>query len=489
MIKILKGSDVKRLDKLACDREEIQSYELMERAGLAFEKWFYEQDFSKDRNVLIFVGAGNNGGDGLVIARLISQKNFQVTVVKCFPENAKLSSDSARNLEMLPTKVKEVFLKDFEVQIGFPIIIDAFLGVGFNGELREDAQMVVSKINELYGYKISIDIPSGLHSEGISRGLVVISDLTFTLASPKEALLIPENANLVGDLVVGDIQIDPELYNEFEGEMYFLQESDVPALHKKFTRFSHKGDFGKILLVGGSLGKMGAMVLASKSALRTGAGLVTCHVEESEHHILQTSVPEVMCNWGLIPNAGYYDAIGIGPGWGLDHRRNLMELLLKDFHKPIVVDADGINLLAKHPEIIEKLPKGSILTPHVGEFGRLIGEFGSHIERVQKAKEFATKHQLILVLKGANTVISLPDGRQVVNSSGSPYMATAGSGDTLTGMITAYLGMGYSSDSAALCGVYHHGLAGEIAGAKKRRGTIASDIIEAIPETYLKLNV
>jgi NAD(P)H-hydrate epimerase len=301
--------------------------------------------------------------------------------------------------------------------------------------------------------------------------------------------LIPENANLVGDLVVGDIQIDPELYNEFEGEMYFLQESDVPALHKKFTRFSHKGDFGKILLVGGSLGKMGAMVLASKSALRTGAGLVTCHVEESEHHILQTSVPEVMCNWGLIPNAGYYDAIGIGPGWGLDHRRNLMELLLKDFHKPIVVDADGINLLAKHPEMIEKLPKGSILTPHVGEFGRLIGEFGSHIERVQKAKEFATKHQLILVLKGANTVISFPDGRQVVNSSGSPYMATAGSGDTLTGMITAYLGMGYSSDSAALCGVYHHGLAGEIAGAKKRRGTIASDIIEAIPETYLKLNV
>ena len=173
----------------------------------------------------------------------------------------------------------------------------------------------------------------------------------------------------------------------------------------------------------------------------------------------------------------------------IDHRKNLMDQLLKDFHKPFVVDADGINLLAKHPEIIEKLPKGSILTPHVGEFGRLIGEFDSHIERVQKAKEFATKYQLILVLKGANSVISFPDGKQVVNSSGSPFMATAGSGDTLTGMITAYLGMGYSPESAALCGVFHHGLAGEIAGQRKRRGTIASDIIEAIPETYLKLNL
>lgn len=489
MIKVLKGSDVKRLDSLACEMEGISSFELMERAGLVFEKWFYEQNFSKDREILIFVGAGNNGGDGMVIARLISQKNFPVTVVKCFGENAKLSSDAARNLEMLPTKVKEVFIKDFEVEVQDPIVIDSFLGVGLKGELGDDAQKMISKINEISGYKISIDIPSGLYSESVITGLVVIADLTFTFAFPKESLLIPENANVVGDLVVGDIQIDPKLYKEFGGETYFLQESDVPALHKKFGRFSHKGDFGKILLVGGSLGKMGAMALASKSALRTGAGLVTAHVEESEHHILQVAVPEVMCNWGLIPNAGYYDAIGIGPGWGLDHRKNLMEQLLKDFQKPMVIDADGINLLAKYPEMIQKLPKGSILTPHVGEFGRLVGESNSHIERVQMAKEFAAKYNVVVVLKGANSVISLPDGKQVFNSTGSPYMATAGSGDTLTGMITAYLGMGYSSESAALCGVFHHGLAGEIAGAKKRRGTIASDIIEAIPETYLKLNV
>lgn len=489
MIKIIKGSEVKILDKSFCESTEISSYELMERAAKSFESWFFSQNFPKEMPVLIFVGAGNNGGDGLAIGRLLSEKNYTVTIVKCFDENTELSPDASKNLEILPTKVKEVFFKDFEGVVKDCLVIDSYLGVGLKGSLRQEAIAVISKINAIPFKKVSIDIPSGLPSEGIGIEVSVNADFTFTFAFPKMSLLLPENSSKVGDLLIGDIGIGEKYYEHFSGNCFFLQQRDVPALHKKFGRFSHKGDFGKTLLVGGSPGKMGAIVLAARSAMRTGAGLVTCHVEESEHHILQIAIPEVMCNWGLIPNADYYDAIGIGPGWGIDQRRNLFERILKDFSKPLVIDADGLNLLAKYPELIQKLPENSILTPHIGEFNRLAGESKNHMERMEKALEFSSKNQVILVLKGANTVTSFPDGTQVINSSGSPFMATAGSGDTLTGMITAFLGMGYSPKASALCGVFHHGLAGELAGAQKRRGTIASDIIEAIPETFLKLGV
>ncbi|WP_026954981.1 bifunctional ADP-dependent NAD(P)H-hydrate dehydratase/NAD(P)H-hydrate epimerase [Algoriphagus vanfongensis] len=489
MIKILKGENVKELDSRFCKITKTPSLELMENAARFVEEWFYQQHFSKDRQVLIFVGAGNNGGDGLAIARLISQKNYPVQVVKCFAESAKLSPDAAHNLEYLPTQVKEVFLKDFESSDQNVVVIDAFLGVGLQGDLRKDALEAINQMNELSGIKIALDIPSGMYSEGVVEDTCFMADVTISFAFPKLALLLPENAAFTGNLIVADIGIGDQFYGEFEEDLFFLQKHDLAKLHRMFHRFSHKGDFGKILLVGGSLGKMGAMVLASKAALRTGAGLVTCHVEESEHQILQVAVPEAMCNWGLIPNADYYDAVGIGPGWGVDHRKSLLERLLKDNSKPMVIDADGINILAKHPELLGQLPKNSILTPHVGEFHRLVGNAETHLIRMEKAKSFSIEHGLILILKGANTVISFPDGKQVINSSGSQFMATGGSGDVLTGMITAFLGMGYAPENAALCAAYHHGLAGELAGEKKRRGTIASDIIQEIPETYLKLGV
>lgn len=234
---------------------------------------------------------------------------------------------------------------------------------------------------------------------------------------------------------------------------------------------------------------MGALTLSAKSALRTGAGLVTCHLDESERFILQSNVPEAMNIWGGIDDLDNFDAIGIGPGWGIIHRQYLLEKILADFKKPLVIDADGLNLLAHNPDLIAKLPENSILTPHVGEFSRLVGVANDHLDRLRMAKNFSQAHKIIIVLKGANTVISLPDGRQVFNPTGTNYMATGGAGDVLTGMITAYLGMGYLPENAAICGVYHHGLAGEFAGKKKRRSLIASDIIEEIPETYKHLDI
>lgn len=488
MIKILKGSQVKELDQLHCQRSGQTGYELMEAAANSFVDWVLTQSFDVTVPVVVYAGAGNNGGDGLAIARILYEKGFDVSLVRCFDSVEQLSPAAFKNYERLPAEIKQNFWRGEDcLQDG--LLIDAFLGVGLKGKLRPEAEQIIHQINSFKGTIISVDIPSGLPSEGECPGVAVRAGTTITFAFPKLSLLYPEHAEYCGRLVLSEIGIDESLYDEFDSTIYFLREKDMKSLHRSFNRFSHKGDFGRILLVGGSPGKMGAISLAAASALRAGAGLVTCHIEESERGIVQTNVPEAMCSWGLIPNADYFDAIGVGPGWGVDNRKNQLEAILQDFGRPLVIDADGLNLLSKNPDLIGSVTEKSILTPHIGEFERLAGPSRNHEERIAQARAFAIKYQLTLVLKGANTVISLPDGRQVINSTGTQFMATGGAGDVLTGMITAFLGMRYSPENAAMCGVFHHGLAGEIAGEKKRRGLIASDIIEAIPDTYVKMNI
>jgi len=488
MQKILSGVQVKELDSQHLKLTGQSSHELMESASLAFVSWFLEHGFSTESIIQIAVGGGNNGGDGLAIARLLSEQSYSVSILKCFDCVDKLSSDSLFNFKNLPNSIPVLEFEDWM----FPengILIDAYLGVGLKGDLRPTAIKIIQKLNEFAGIVISVDVPSGLPSDEILKGKAVKADFTISFAFPKLSLILPEHAEFVGELVVLKIGILGEAYEGLHSSFYYLESKDIPVLHKTFNRFSYKGDMGKILLVGGSPGKMGALILCAKSALRTGSGLVTCHMEDSERLIIQTSVPEAMASWGLIPNPEFYDAVGIGPGWGTENRSRLFKQFLQDFKKPIVIDADGLNLLARNPDLLPLIPKNSVLTPHIGEFTRLVGKANNHLERLELAKRFAMDNELILVLKGANTVISLPDGRQVVNSSGNKYMATGGSGDVLTGMITSYLGMGYIAENAALCGVFHHGMAGEIASKSKRRSMIASDIIAAIPETYIQLNI
>ncbi len=488
MQKILSGSQVKELDALHLELSGQNSHEMMERASLAFVDWFLAQDFSADRIIQIAVGGGNNGGDGLAIARLLTDQSYNVSIIQCFESIDSLSADAHLNFNKLPDSVQIFDFENWEFS-AHGILIDSFLGVGLKGELRPNAIRIIQKLNEFQGTVISVDIPSGLPSDEILTEIAVRADFTVSFEFPKLSLLLPEHAEFVGELFVAKIGLLPNAYIDFNPNLFYLEEHDIAPLHKVFNRFSYKGDMGKVLLVGGSPGKMGALILCAKSSLRTGSGLVTCHLEDSEHYIIQTAVPEAMASWGLIPNPEFYDAVGIGPGWGTENRSRLFKQFLQDFKKPIVIDADALNLLARNPDLLPFIPKNSVLTPHIGEFTRLVGKANNHLDRLELAKRFAIDNELILVLKGANTVISLPDGRQVVNSSGNKYMATGGSGDVLTGMITSYLGMGYSPDNAALCGVYHHGLAGEIASKTKRRSMIASDIIEAIPATYLQLNI
>ncbi len=488
MLKILSGYQVKDLDSVHIQKQGISSLELMERAALGFQKWWTEKGFERELPVFIFCGAGNNGGDGFAIARILFEAGFEVKVFTCFSDSSSLSIDAELNLQTLPKSIAVLNWKEFDADSN-GILIDCFLGVGLKGDLRHDALLVIEKINQFNGLVISVDIPSGLPSEDLLKGICVRADFTVTFAFPKLSLLFPEHAKFTGTLILVDIGIPDEEYDSFESPYYFLRDHDVPSFHRKFHRFSHKGDFGKILLVAGSEGKMGAAILSAKSALRAGSGLVNVLIPESERSIVQCSVPEAMCLFEFSAHFFGFDAIGLGPGMGIAGKEDLLKTVFKKIDKPLVLDADALTILAENQELISLIPKGSILTPHLKEFDRLLGTTTNHLERLRKASDFCVKWKLNLVIKGANTVICLADGRQIFNSSGSQYMATGGSGDVLTGMLTSFLGQGYSPEQAMICGVFHHGLAGEIAGTAKRRGTIASDIINAIPETFVRLDI
>lgn len=487
MIKILSGADVSVLDKEHILYKGISSLELMEKAATGFVDWWLQTGFTSEGPIAIFCGGGNNGGDGLAIARLLVKSGCAVSVFTCFDSSSTLSPDCQKNLELLPGIVRIFHWTEFH-PAHFSFLIDAFLGAGFKGALRDEARKIISLMNSFKGKIFAVDIPSGLPSDHILSGDAVKAEVTVTFAFPKLALLFPEHAEYTGQLVLIDIGIGDKEYESFKSDFFYLQKKDVPGFHKKFHRFSHKGDFGKVLLIAGNKGKMGAAVLASKSALRTGSGLVTCLVPESERLVIHSAVPEAMCVFEEFLDFSSYDSIGIGPGFGLD-RIGVLERVFSTYPKPVVLDADGLNILSRRDDLIPSIPKGSILTPHLGEFERLFGRHSSHLERLEKARNFCVRFGLNLLIKGANSVICLADGRQIFNSSGSQYMATAGMGDVLTGMLTSFLGQGYTPEQALMCGVFQHGLAGEIVGGQKLRSTIAGDLIEAIPETFKELGV
>lgn len=487
MLKILSASEIANLDQIHLEKLGVSNHSFMEFVAQRFVDWFQSQGFPSTTSVVVCAGAGNNGGDGLAIARILFSLGFSVEVATCFSAGANLTTDCRQNLSLLPTQLPTYSLGGPPLPNG-GILIDAYLGIGCKGPLREEAKERIQIINSFGGTIISLDLPSGLPADTILSGVAVKADLTVTLGFPKLSLLLPEHAEYTGELEVLDIGFTEEELEEFSSTTLFLEEKDVLPLHRRFHRFAHKGDFGKVLLVAGSKGKIGAAILAAKASFRTGSGLVTCLIPEEERAALAAVVPEAMCVFDDLQDFMAYDAIGLGPGLGLN-QSELLKKILAATHKPVVLDADALNCLATDPSIWGFIPKGSILTPHLKEFDRLFGIATTHLERMAKAKVCCLNYGINLVLKGANSLCSLADGRQVFNSSGSKYMATAGMGDALTGMLTSFLGQGYSPENAVLCGVFHHGLAGELAGEQYLRGTMAHDLIEAIPETYRRIGL
>jgi NAD(P)H-hydrate epimerase len=501
-MKILTSSQIREADKYTIENEPIASIDLMERASKQCVDWLLNKYKGKNPFFKVFVGPGNNGGDGLAIARLLSDNGFSV-IVFVLKITDKFSDDFSINLERLKS-LQEVKIKELSEDITFPkieaddVIIDALFGTGLSRPLTGFAASLINYLNEFAEEIISIDIPSGLFAEGISDAETdetntVKADYTLTFQFPKLSFLFPENQFYVGSWEVLDINLHKDYIDEVQTPYSFIGRSEIRSRLRKRKKFSHKGTFGHGLIIAGSYGMIGAAILATKAALRTGVGLITTHIPRYGYNILQTSMPEALISidrsdiiFTDAPEIDPYTAIGIGPG--LDKKPNsqkaLKEMLIAD-RIPMVIDADALNMISMNKDYYSLIPENTILTPHPREFERLIGKTESSSERHEKQLEFSEKYKVYIVLKGAHTSISTPDKRLFFNSSGNPGMATAGSGDVLTGILTSLLAQGYSQEDTCLIGVYLHGLAGDLSlGNQSQESMIASDIIENIGKAY-----
>jgi len=497
MLKILNYHQLKEWDAFTIENEPISSINLMERACSAIVNILTRQ-LSKSIKVGVVCGTGNNGGDGLGIARLLSDLGYQVKIW-IVRGGASATPEFEANLGRLSQPVVEIFsVQTADMFLEVDILIDAIFGIGLNRPLEGIYSQVVELINSSPAKVIAIEIPSGLMIDRHSSGKIVMADYTYTIQIPKLSFFFPENGKYLGKWECVDIGLSESFVESADSFYFWTTKDDVKGLIKSYSTFDHKGSHGKALMIAGSYGKMGACILATRAALRSGIGLITVNAPKSGYHILQVSVPEAMVVmdvedkvWSANPLIDFdlIDAVGIGPGLGLDPITCEAFLKILKSGKPLVIDADGLNIMSEHPDWLDLIPNGSILSPHAGEFERLTGRWKDDFERLDFQINLAKKVKAVIILKGAYTSIATPTGKVFFNSSGNPGMATGGSGDVLTGILTALLAAGYSSINAALIGVYLHGLAGDLALKEKgHHSLIASDIIEYLPKAFLDVS-
>ena len=501
-MKIFSTDQIREADTYTIQNEPIPSIDLMERAATRLYRWVKKR-VDKTHQIRIFVGLGNNGGDGLALARLLLKKGYRVKVyVIRYAE--KTSADFDINFKRL-SDLQDSALSDIKTKGDFPefqeedIVIDAIFGSGLARPVSGFIAEVINHLNQSEAVKISIDVPSGLFADSHSdqkKGEIVHADYTLSFQLPKLAFLMPENDGFVGHWEVLDIGLSSEFINNTPADHFLMHKRDIRPMLKARKKFDHKGTYGHALLIAGGYGKMGAAILASRACLRSGVGLLHTHVPKAAIQIMQTATPETMLSidrydnyFSEIPDLSPFNAVGIGPGLGMEHQSQMaLKLLIQEYPNPIVFDADALNILSGNKTWLSFLPKGSILTPHPKEFERLVGKWTDDFEKLKLLKEFSFKYNVYIVLKGAYSATCFPDGKIYFNSSGNPGMATAGSGDVLTGLITGLLAQGYSPGQAAVIGVYIHGLAGDMAEKKKgQEALVASDITEFIGKAFQKL--
>lgn len=494
MLKILSSSQVKAWDAHTIRHEPVASIELMERACRAFVTWFSER-FAPDRTVGVICGTGNNGGDGLGIARLLAARghDIKVWIVR---GAAGESEDFSANLDRIRGKLAVFEIRTEADQNLFTdrsVLIDAVFGTGLSRPAEGIYAQVIRCMNKTPATRVSVDIPSGLMADAPSAGEIVRADYTVSFQIPRLAFVLPQNASFVGNWKVVDIGLDQNFIADVTSPYAVTETSDIRRRLRPRNKFDHKGKFGHVLLIAGSHGKMGAAVLASRGCLRAGAGLLTVHVPRAGYTIIQTSVPEAMVTvddhdeyFTSVPDVSGYSTVAVGPGIG-QNKKTVVALaaLLEACDKPVVLDADALNILSANRELIHLLPKGSVLTPHPKEFERLAGAWKDDFERLQKQIDFAGKSGCIVVLKGAHSSVASPEGSVFFNNTGNPGMATGGSGDVLTGIIAGMLAQGYSGLDSALVGCWVHGLAGDRAAANLGQiSMVASDILDYLPEAF-----
>lgn len=495
---ILNKEQTALADEFTIAFEHITSVELMERAARAFVNKFMSL-YPDLQPVQLFCGSGNNGGDGLAIARMLHQTGYDVSVY-VISYGSSPSKDHLINLARLEKQCEIQFIDSVNnLKLTNAVIIDAILGAGLSRKLTGLLAEIVTDITNSGNEIVAVDSPTGLFTEkpNADTDVMIHATHTITFQTPKLAFLLPQHDEIVGNWHVVDIGLNLSFLKN-ETPYQLISRDFIETITQKRQKNAHKGTFGSALLIAGSYGMMGAAVLAAKSCLRSGVGKLTVHSVPAGNEILQISVPEAMFSpapdndSGRINSFFYpkdlekYQAIGVGPGIAVDvNVRQSLNVLIdvcRELNKPLIIDADGLNNIVQSPLTIARLPEKTILTPHPGEFKRLVGKtWKDDYERLELLKDFARKNKVVVCLKGANTAVALPDGRVYFNNTGNPGMATAGSGDVLTGMMLSFLAQGYEPYEAAILGVHEHGLAGDRAAEKRsQRAMIAGDIIEEI---------
>ncbi len=500
-MKIFSAEQIRAWDAHTIAQEPIASIDLMERASNVFVDWFCEKYQPEDGRVLVFCGPGNNGGDGLAIARLLHHRFYEVEVLLA-EISTQRSPDCTTNLERLPPH-NAVRLTSIPLHGDFPpieekaILIDALFGSGLSRPITDFWAQLIGYINRYGSPVVSVDIPSGLYADRHSEGAIVQAQYTLSFERPKLAFFFPQNHIYTGQWEYRSIHLHLDFPSQSNSNYHFVNQAFIHTFFKQRSKFDHKGTYGHALLVAGSFGKVGAAILAARAALRSGAGLVTIHAPRCAYEILQMSIPEAMVSvdqherlFSQVRPDEKQKVVGIGCGLGTNEIsfEGLAELLV-NHNRSMVLDADALNIIAQHPALFIEIPRDSILTPHPKEFERLFGQTSNDFERQGLQGRKAQELGVYILLKGAHSCVAAPDGTFYFNSTGNPGMATAGSGDVLTGIITGLLAQGYSAKQAAILGMYLHGLAGDFAAEEVmgQEALIASDIIDNLGEAFKKL--
>lgn len=501
-MKIFTGEQTRELDAYTIEHEPIKSIDLMERAARALTQAITER-WSRQTSVVVFAGPGNNGGDALAVARMLCELGYEVGCY-LFNITGHLSADCAEMRKRLMDK-KNRQLTEVRSEFDPPrlesgmLVIDGLFGSGLNKPLAGGFASLVRYINASEAEVVSIDVPSGLMTEDNSvnvRANIVQATLTLTLGQLKLAFLLAENQPYIGEVKVLDIRLSREGIEQIDARYELLEENYVRSLMRPRSAFSNKGSMGKALLVAGSYGMAGAAVLAARACLRAGAGKVVVHTPKRNVGILQNSVPEAVLRIDREEttvtealNSEGFQAIGVGPGLGTTDQTALALIAqLRSARCPVVIDADALNILANRRAWLQQLPKGCILTPHPKELDRLEGQSIDSFERLTKAIRLAEEIHGYVLLKGHFSALCQHDGHVIFNSSGNAGMATAGSGDVLTGIITALLARGYAPREASIVGMYLHGLAGDLAEQELgQESIVASDLVKYLPKAFLRV--
>ena len=500
-MKIFRCSQIKEIDAYTISHEPILSVDLMERAATRILQWVVSH-FPYAKRFVVFAGPGNNGGDGVALARMLAQIGFDVNLYILKSKN--YSPDLQENIDRVVRQgivVPNFIVDAADLPAIQPdsIVIDALFGSGLARPLEGVVATLVGHINQSKAIVVAVDIPSGLYGEDNphpNANPTVKATYTVTLQFPKLSFIFPENEQFVGQWSIVNIGLHEQAIAHEHTPFTYVDTPFVKGLLRSRRVFSHKGTYGHAHIIAGSTGMMGASVLCVNACLRVGAGLVTAHVPTNGYSIIQHQAPEAIAHidshtdyFSQTPDFTKYSCVAVGPGIGQsDITVDAFKQLVKECTVPLVIDADGLNILSKNKELLGKLPSHTILTPHVGEFNRLFGAISSGNERLNLAIEMAAKYNSIIILKGAFTQVVCPSGDVYINSTGNPGMATGGSGDVLTGIIAGLLAQRYTPAQAGIVGVYIHGLAADIAVRKVGQASmVPSDLISSLGEVFIRL--